>query len=534
MTTDGAFARLLATAAARHGDRPAISSDDGALSFGDLHRVATEGSATWAAAARPSHPPVVVLLPSLTSSDYARATVTALVGGAVLGAAADHTADPMLTRLRPDLVVGRDADVAARTARAGARSAEQLMPWGSGSVCTVAWPSPEGGAGGAGGARPSLDRPSVVMGSSGTTGRPRLVAHTADQALWGLWQTNTLQYEDGAVEVPDGPEGVVEHLEAELVDQPGTTPRFFSAMPPGTTAWHTMLTATVFLGREVVPGPSRFDLAGYVRDMRRHRPTTLGLHPLAAQLLLREAERNGPPVDDLLAMGIGGGPVSAGVAEGLERAFGCLVYRSYGLTETIGPVASGRWYDDAELRHHTVGRPVVGVAVDAPADGGPGDLGPIRVEGPSVADLDLADGATPLTTDGWLTTGDLGRLDEDGALRPAGRADWMIVRSGQNIDPTEVEQVLTAHDRVEAAAVATVAGRVAGEPDIVALVVVDGPPAPTLVGDLRRHCADRLATVAVPRRFVTVDDLPLTADGTPQRSRLGALVGAGADGGGSR
>ncbi len=124
--------------------------------------------------------------------------------------------------------------------------------------------------------------------------------------------------------------------------------------------------------------------------------------------------------------------------------------------------------------------------------------------------------AKEMAPDGWLHTGDLGRLDGQGRLHVEGRLKELIVTGGENVAPLEVEQVLLAHPAVADAAVA-------GRPDpewgeaIVAFVV---PREPVDPDELRAWCRDRLQPHKVPKRIEFAESLPRTPGGKLLRGRL--------------
>ena len=121
--------------------------------------------------------------------------------------------------------------------------------------------------------------------------------------------------------------------------------------------------------------------------------------------------------------------------------------------------------------------------------------------------------------DGWLVTGDLGRLDDEGYLYVLGRADDVIVTGGKNVTPAEVEQALLEH-----AAVADAAVHGREDPEwqhaVVASVVLVGGAEAT-EDDLRAFCRDRLAPHKVPKAVEFVAELPRNAQGKLLRDRLG-------------
>ncbi|HEX6401495.1 MAG TPA: AMP-binding protein [Actinomycetota bacterium] len=188
---------------------------------------------------------------------------------------------------------------------------------------------------------------------------------------------------------------------------------------------------------------------------------------------------------------------------GAARSRGAHVVATYGLTETCG----GFVYD---------GVPLDGMAVRLDPAGGIEASGPTLMEGYR---LDGAATGAAFTTDGWLRTGDLGGIDDDGRLVVLGRADDAIRSGAETVWPAEVERVLAAHP-----AVADVA--VAGAPDpewgahVIAYVVprvVDRPPS---LEDLRTFAADRLARFKLPRQLRLVATIPRTSSGKVRRGSL--------------
>jgi o-succinylbenzoate---CoA ligase len=199
---------------------------------------------------------------------------------------------------------------------------------------------------------------------------------------------------------------------------------------------------------------------------------------------------------------IGGGPVPE---DALEEAIGrgASVVQTYGLTEacsqvtTLGPA-------DVKRKLGSAGRPLLTTHLRI-------DDGEILVQGPTVAP-DCAD------SDGWLHTGDLGRIDEEGFLYVEDRIDDLIVSGGENVVPAEVEQVLLRHPQVADAAVI---GREDPEwQQAVTAVVVLREDAELPTEELRRHCAETLAAYKVPRRIEVASALPRTPSGKLLRRAL--------------
>ena len=124
--------------------------------------------------------------------------------------------------------------------------------------------------------------------------------------------------------------------------------------------------------------------------------------------------------------------------------------------------------------------------------------------------------------DGWLHTGDLGRMDEDGYLYIVGRKKDVIIRGGNNIHATDVEAALHDHPDVVDAAVVGMPHEVLGE-DVAAFVVLAEGSSAT-PEELRSHAAERLADYKVPRRIEIVDELPRNATGKVLKAELRARI----------
>jgi acyl-CoA synthetase (AMP-forming)/AMP-acid ligase II len=218
---------------------------------------------------------------------------------------------------------------------------------------------------------------------------------------------------------------------------------------------------------------------------------------------------------DLRVIGTGSTRVPAELVRDLRRRLPCPVLVRYASTET--PIITGTRADDApEILERTVGRAQHGVAVRIQDEAGqvvpPGPVGRVAARSPFQMRgywRDPEQTAAAFTADGWLVSSDLGSLDEDGNLTLAGRASEVYIRGGYNIYPLEVENALTAHPAVQAAAVVGVPAPVIGEIGVAFVVPVPGEQ-PDLAA-LRRWCAGRIADYKAPDRLELVDDLPLTS-----------------------
>lgn len=193
--------------------------------------------------------------------------------------------------------------------------------------------------------------------------------------------------------------------------------------------------------------------------------------------------------------------------------FGDVVHNSYNATEA-GQISVAR---PADLRHapDTAGRPVRGTLVrvidDEGRDAGPDVVGRILVRGASPFDGYTA-GAEKEFIDGFMVSGDVGRLDADGRLYVVGRDDDMIVSGGENVYPIEVEKVLGAHPGVREVVVIGVDDEAFGQRLVAYVVLADTAPDVT-EADLKAHVRSQLAGYKVPRAVVRLAALPRNASG---------------------
>ncbi|HVY97729.1 MAG TPA: o-succinylbenzoate--CoA ligase [Solirubrobacterales bacterium] len=241
-----------------------------------------------------------------------------------------------------------------------------------------------------------------------------------------------------------------------------------------------------------------FDVDRVAASLREDGITLVSLvTTMLTRLLDAGADLSGPR-----AILVGGGPVPE---EPLEEAIakGATVVQTYGLTETCSQVTTLA-PADAKRKLGSAGRPLLTTHLRI-------HEGEILIQGPTVAP-GRAD------ADGWLHTGDLGRIDEEGFLYVEDRMDDLIVSGGENVAPAEVEKVLLRHPEVADAAVI---GREDPEwQQAVTAVVVLESGSQVTPDELRRHCAESLAGFKVPKRVELASALPRTPSGKLMRRAL--------------
>ncbi|MGI9083701.1 MAG: class I adenylate-forming enzyme family protein [Aeromicrobium sp.] len=207
------------------------------------------------------------------------------------------------------------------------------------------------------------------------------------------------------------------------------------------------------------------------------------------------------------------------------------VEQGYGLTETAPVIAttlgSPRGPDDAP-KPGSVGRPLPGIEVRVVDAGGhdasPGDPAELWVRGDNVFSGYWPDGADGPHEDGWYPTGDVGLIDVDGDLTLVDRLRELVIVSGFNVYPFEVEEVIAEVDGVVEVAVVGTTDEQTGEAVLAFVVPGDGVDEATVQAAVQEHCAERLARFKQPSRIVVVSGLPHSATGKVAKGRLRALA----------
>jgi acyl-CoA synthetase (AMP-forming)/AMP-acid ligase II len=256
--------------------------------------------------------------------------------------------------------------------------------------------------------------------------------------------------------------------------------------------------------------------------------------PTQYALLCDHLEHHGISPDDLTGLriaGIGGSRIPPELVRRIERVLGCPVVARYASTESV--IATGTQPgDDIDVVCTTVGRPNGPVEMRIIDDHGnelspgPDHVGTVALRSRAVMRSYLGDPertAGAVDPDGWLRTGDLGWVGDDGNLRLVGRTTEMYIRGGYNVYPAEVENCLGTHAHIGAAAVvgATAPHSALGEIGVAFVVPTPGSPPPD-TDTVRQHVATELASYKTPDIVVVTDELPLTTIGKIDKRALQA------------
>ncbi|MGH9042012.1 MAG: class I adenylate-forming enzyme family protein [Acidimicrobiia bacterium] len=267
-----------------------------------------------------------------------------------------------------------------------------------------------------------------------------------------------------------------------------------------------------------------FSARGWIDLVRDHGVTISSLVGTQVRMLMATAERP-TDADNRLRCVPYGLNVPLEMWAAFERRFGAPLCNIYGLTEAVAIASAAPLHGDRRIP--SVGRPARGKAIGIFAEDDtelpPGAEGEIRIRGVPGVSLMLGYHNRPEETaaalhDGWLHTGDLGRMDEDGYLSFVDRRKDVIKRGGENVSASEVELVLGEFPGVAEAAVV-------GRPDpvrdeAVVAFVVAAPGAGLDPGALDEHCRARLARFKVPEEYRVVEALPRTSIGKVEKKTL--------------
>jgi len=343
----------------------------------------------------------------------------------------------------------------------------------------------------------------IVMFSSGTTGVAKAVMMSHRSVIANIQNLLVL-----TGRMPD-----------ELSpDKPGTVSLL--TMPLFHLAGIQISFSTMLSGGTLVLYEGRFDPVAVLTLIQRERIRVWGSVPTMVSRVADEPRFAEFDTSSIKSIPMGGAAVSPELRAKLQRAFPATKKRVgslYGLTEAGGVLAAGS-ADDLEGRPGCVGKPlpVVEIAIRNPDANG---VGEIVARTPTIASGYWRDD-TPLTdADGWLATGDLGRLDAERRLYVVGRSKDIVIRGGENIACAHVERCLLTHPAVREVAVVALPHADLGEEVAAAVVPKDGMQ--VTAEALRAHAAAHLGKFQIPSRWwIRSEPLQVNATGKFNKREL--------------
>ena len=271
----------------------------------------------------------------------------------------------------------------------------------------------------------------------------------------------------------------------------------------------------------------KFDANRWLDLVATERPTMAFLVPAMAELLVAHPRFKEPDLTSLRSVSVGSAPLAPQTLLSLQaRLPDATVSNSYGMTEA-GPAYIVMPKDEVANRIGSVGKPIgpmqLKIVREDDTECDAREVGELltKMEGAQreyYKDPDATN--STWTVDGWLRSGDLAYLDEDGFLYIAGRKKDMIIRGGHNVYPTDIEAVLLEHPDVQEAAVIGIPHPVLGED--IAAYVVRRPDASLGADELMAFCAERLADYKRPRELHFTAVLPRNATGKVMKHQLRA------------
>jgi acyl-CoA synthetase (AMP-forming)/AMP-acid ligase II len=258
----------------------------------------------------------------------------------------------------------------------------------------------------------------------------------------------------------------------------------------------------------------KFEAKQTLDAIARHRAGALITVPVMLQRILEVPPSARPSTSSLRVVVSGGAALHTGLSQAFMDAFGEVLHNVYGATETGWATISTS--EDLRAAPGTVGKPSLGLTLKILKPGGgeaaTGETGEIFV-GVGLKFAGYTGGGGKEIRDGLTSTGDLGHLDDEGRLFIDGRADDMIISGGENIFPSEVEELLEGHDSVAEVAVVGADDEKFGQ-RLVAHVVRSGGDSGEITEDqLKAYVKEHLARYKVPRDIFFVDELPRTTTG---------------------
>jgi long-chain acyl-CoA synthetase len=343
---------------------------------------------------------------------------------------------------------------------------------------------------------------STIGYTSGTTGRPKGAMQSHRAVMTNSAMTSQMQMR--------GPNDCV-----------------VSALPCPHVYANVIMTGMMMFGTKLVLH-SKFDPAAVFADIATHKATIFDGVPAMYMFMLNSPAIKDADLSSLTRCYVGGQTMPVATMEAVEKAFKVPLIELWGMTEIAGLGATHPLY--GKNKHGSIGCALpycelrIADAEDAARTMPRGEVGELMVRGPIVMMGYFGDEEKTRETlepDGWLHTGDLGAMDEDGCVFIVDRKKDMILTGGYNVYPAEIERVLAAHPAVALAAVGRQPDDIKGE--IAKAYVVLKTGATCTEEELIAFCRETLAAYKCPRKVQFVSDVPKTSTGKIMRRELHTL-----------
>ena len=327
-----------------------------------------------------------------------------------------------------------------------------------------------------------------IMYTSGTTGLPKGAVHTHNTAIWAsitIATTNEIRYKD----------------------------RYLQPLPLYHVGALTPMTAMVHRGVTVIMMRA-FDPVRAWELLEEERVTTMLAVPAMLNAMLQVPEHEKYEHSQLRWIMSGAAPVPVKFIEEYAK-FGIEIHQVYGLTETCGPACLTS-PDDALRKAGSTGKAYFHTdvrVVDAEGnDIKPGDAGEVIIRGKHIMKeyWNLPEATAETIRDGWLYSGDVATIDDEGFIYIQDRTKDMIISGGENVYPAEIENVILGHPEVKEVAVIGQPSDKWGESPLAVVVPKEGMIEPEVIIG---HCKGKLAPFKMPKSVVFIDEIPRNPTG---------------------
>jgi len=360
----------------------------------------------------------------------------------------------------------------------------------------------------------------------------RRPAGRSSPAQWDLEATCTIAYTSGTTGHPKGAmhserNVLMNALLTGLMQGRGGEDIVVTALPLPHVYGCVVMNSTLLSGGTLVLH-SRFEEAAVLESIARYRANRFDGVPTMYYYLLNSPDLGRADLSSLRMCTVGGQTMPASSMAEVEARFGCPLVELWGMTELAG--LGTTFAHTGPVKHGSIGvalpycRAKIVDAQDCTRElpaGEPGELmitGPVVMQGYYNNETAARETVEP---DGWLHTGDIARMDEEGFIYVVDRKKDMILTAGYNVYPAEIERVIAAHPDVAMVAVGAVPDAAKGE--LAKAYIVPRAGVQVTAESILAHCREHLAAYKVPRAVQFVPDLPKTSTGKILRRKLREL-----------